>query len=72
MIEPCSTEIPEEFLHWRWAYFTSEANSEMSDTENGTNRLQPWAKRAQHFPTNHSAHENKSQDEQLTSLILHS
>lgn len=39
-IEPSSAKIPKEFSHWLWVYFTSEASSEMSDTENGTNCLQ--------------------------------
>lgn len=39
-IEPSSAKIPEEFSGWCWVYFTLEANSEMSDTENGTNCLQ--------------------------------
>lgn len=45
MIEPNSAKIPEEFSHWCWVYFISEAKSEMSDTENGTNCLQSWQKK---------------------------
>lgn len=45
MIELSSAKIPEEFSHWCWVYFTSEAKSEMSDTENGTNCLQSWQKK---------------------------
>lgn len=45
MIELSSAKIPEEFSHWCWVYFTSEAKSEMSDTENWTNCLQSWQKK---------------------------
>lgn len=63
MIEPSSAKIPKEFSHWRWVYFISEANTEMSDTENGTNCLQSWQKKLS-TPQQVTRHKKINQDEQ--------